>query len=78
MISDIQAYKPQTSSVSSGQVLTEPYSFEKARLIVREMTDLLVLDLVEKRLVTDKIVLDVGYDVENLSDPISMRIDLNT
>lgn len=64
----IKAYKPSENSISSGQVLQCPYDFEKAKLIVREMTDLLVLDLVEKRLVTDQMVLTVGYDIENLSD----------
>ncbi len=65
----IKAYKPEVNSVSSGQVLQEPYEFEKGKLIVREMTDLLVLDLVEKKLVTDQIVLTVGYDIENLTRP---------
>jgi len=64
----IKAYKPSVNSLSSGQVLKHPYDFEKAKLIIREMTDLLVLDLVEKRLVTDQIVLTVGYDIENLTD----------
>lgn len=64
----IKAYQPASNSLGSGQVLQRPYSYEKARLIVREMIDLLVLDLVEKRLVTDQIVLTVGYDIENLSD----------
>lgn len=64
----IKAYKPSVNSLSSGQVLHCPYDFEKGKLIVREMTDLLVLDLVEKRLVTDQMVLTVGYDIENLSD----------
>lgn len=68
-LSDIKAYKPATKSISSGQVLLSPYSFEKAKLIVREMTDLLVLDLVDKKLVTDQIVLTVGYDIKNLKDP---------
>lgn len=68
-IRDIKAYKPSTNSLGSGQVLHCPYNHEKARLIVREMTDLLVLDLVEKHLVTDQLVLTVGYDVENLTDP---------
>ena len=68
-IADIKAYKPSTNSISSGQVLQEPYSFDKAKLVVREMTDMLVLDLVDKRLVTDQMVLTVGYDIENLSDP---------
>ena len=67
-IADIKAYRPQSNSVGSGQVLTQPYSFEKARLVVREMTDLLVLDLVDKGLVTDQIVLTVGYDISNLTD----------
>lgn len=66
---EIKAYTPETNSISSGQVLQCPYDFEKGKLIVREMTDLLVLDLVEKRLVTDQIVLTVGYDIENLSRP---------
>jgi len=61
-IADIKAFKPQSNSLSSGQVLQHPYDFEKGRLIVREMTDLLVLDLVEKGLVTDQMVLTVGYD----------------
>ena len=68
-IADIKAYKPEANSISSGQVLSEPYPFGKAGLIVREMTDLLVLDLVAKGLVTDQIVLTVCYDVENLTDP---------
>ena len=68
-IAEIKAYKPSTNSISSGQVLGSPYDNEKAKLIVREMTDLLVLDLVEKGLVTDQIVLDIGYDIENLTDP---------
>ena len=67
-ISDIKAYKPRAKSLGSGQVLHSPYTFEKAKLIVREMTELLVLDLVEQELVTDQIVLTVGYDIENLTD----------
>ena len=68
-IADIKAYRPQSNSISSGQVLQHPYEYEKAKLVVREMTDLLVLDLVDKGLVTDQIVLTVGYDIENLLDP---------
>lgn len=68
-IAGIKAYKPSVNCLSSGQVLQCPYEFEKGKLIVREMTDLLVLDLVEKRLVTDQIVLTIGYDIENLTDP---------
>jgi len=67
-IADIKAYKPSTNSIGSGQVLHCAYTFDKAKLIVREMTDLLVLDLVDKRLVTDQLVLTVGYDIENLTD----------
>ena len=68
-IPDIKAYKPTAHSISTGQVLHCPYTAEKARLIVREMTDLLVLDLVEKGLETDQVVLTVGYDIDNLADP---------
>lgn len=66
----IKAYKPSTNSLSSGQVLKSPYNFEKAKLIVREMTDLLVLDLVEKGLVTDQMVLTICYDIENVMNPV--------
>jgi DNA polymerase V len=65
----IKAYKPESNSISSGQVLQCPYDFEKGKLIVREMTDLLVLDLVEKGLVTDQMVLTIGYDIESLTNP---------
>ena len=68
-IADIKAYKPASNSISSGQVLQSAYDFTKARLVVREMTDALVLELVEKHLVTDQMELTVGYDIENLSDP---------
>ena len=66
-IRHIKAFRPESNSISIGQVLQEPYSFEKARMIVREMTDGLVMDLVDKHLVTDQIVLTVGYDVESLT-----------
>lgn len=68
-IADIKSYKPESNSISVGQVLQEPYTVDKARLIVREMTDGLVLDLVRKGLVTDQMVLTVGYDIENLAKP---------
>lgn len=68
-IADIKAYKPSTKSISSGQVLQTAYGFAKAKLIVREMTDLLVFDLVAKGLVTDQMVLTLGYDIENLTNP---------
>ncbi len=67
-ISDIKQYKPSSNSIGSGQVLSDPYDFEKARLVVREMADMLVLELVAKGLMTDQIALVVGYDIENLSD----------
>ena len=64
----IKAYKPETNSLCSGQVLHCPYDFDKAKLVLREMTDMMVLDLVDKHLVTDQMVLTIGYDVENLLD----------
>ncbi len=68
-IAAIKAYKPSTNSISSGQVLRCAYEREKAKLVLREMADLLALDLVDKGLVTDQIVVTIGYDVENLTDP---------
>ncbi|MEI3190261.1 MAG: DNA methylase [Lachnospiraceae bacterium] len=65
----VKAYRPESSSLGSGQVLQCPYDAEKAKLVVREMADALSLDLVEKRLVTDQIIITVGYDIENLTDP---------
>ena len=67
-IKSVKSYRPTTNSISSGQVLPEPYNYEKTKLIVKEMTELLTLDLVKKNLVTDKLVLDINYDVSNLSD----------
>lgn len=67
-IKDIKEHKTTNQSISSGQVLQNPYDFNKAKLVVREMTELLVLDLVEKRLVTNQMVLTIGYDIENLKD----------
>lgn len=68
-IRDAKKYKPSTNSISQGQVLHCPYNYEKTKLIVREMTDNLVLDLVEKHLKTDQFVLTIGYDVESLTTP---------
>ena len=73
-IADIRAYKPSTKSVSQGQVLTCPYTNEKARLVLHEMVDLMVLDLVDNNFTTDQIVLTVGYDIDNLTDPIISRV----
>ena len=68
-IKDIKAYRPTSQSLGSSQVLPCPYSAEKARLVLREMVDQLVLDLADKKLVTDQLVLTVGYDIENLAVP---------
>ena len=73
LISDIKAYQPEDQSLSQSQVLSCPYEHEKARLVLREMAELLSLDLVDKKLVTDQIVVTVGYDIENLQDPIRRR-----
>lgn len=73
-IADVKAYKPENNSIGSGQVLHCPYDYEKTRLVVQEMVDLLVLDLVDKGLVTDQIVLTVGYDIENLTDPVRRKL----
>ena len=64
----VKAYRPETNSLSSGQVLTEPYTFQKARVVAQEMADAVALDLVSKRLVTDQLVLTVGYDIESLTN----------
>lgn len=68
-IKDIKSYKPANNSISSGQVLHCAYDYDKTRIVVREMTDLLVLDLVDKGLVTDQIVLTIGYDIDNFKNP---------
>ena len=68
-IEDVKSYKPETNSLGSGQVLQCPYTWEKARVVVGEMIELLVLDLVEKELVTNQIVLTVGYDIECIKNP---------
>ena len=68
-IKDIKAYRPTSQSLGSSQVLPCPYSAEKARLVLREMVDQLVLDLADKKLITDQLVLTVGYDIENLAVP---------
>jgi DNA polymerase V len=69
-MADIKAYRPGTNSVGSGQVLHSAYPFEKAKLVALEMADLLALDLVDKKRVTDQLVLSVGYDIENMTDPV--------
>ncbi len=69
-MANIKAYKPSSNSIGSGQVLHSAYTFDRAKLIAREMTDLLALDLVDKKVVTDQLVLAVGYDIESLADPM--------
>ena len=71
---DVKNYKPNVNSLGSGQVLHCPYDYEKTKLIVKEMIDLLVLDLVKKKKVCDKIVLTIGYDIENLENPKILEI----
>lgn len=68
----IKSYRPESNSLSTGQVLHCAYPAKKAALAAREMADLLVLDLVKKRLVTDQIVLTIGYDIDNLIDPVRL------
>ena len=70
----MKAYTPTNNSISSGQVLHCPYNYEKTKLIVKEMTELLTLDLVQKNILTDQIVLTIGYDIENLIDPGRRRL----
>lgn len=74
-ISDIKSYRPESSSLSSGQVLQEPYEFSRAKLVLKEMADLLSLELVSKRIVTDQIVLTVGYDIESLKKSYSGAVE---
>ena len=76
-IRHIKAFRPENNSVSIGQVLQSPYSFEQARIIIREMADGLVMDLVEKALVTDQIVLTVGYDIESLSPDFAGETEID-
>ena len=65
----VKAYRPVTNSFSSGQVLQEPYNFKKARVVIKEMAEGMALNLVSKRLVTDQLVLTVGYDAQCLTSP---------
>lgn len=67
-LKDVKAYRPESNSLGSGQVLQRPYGYEETRVIVREMAEQLSLDLVEKSLITDQVVLTVGYDKTNLDD----------
>ncbi|MDO4623610.1 MAG: DNA methylase, partial [Eubacteriales bacterium] len=69
----IKAYGAERKSLGSGQVLACPYTFEKARLVTREMADALSMDLADKHLATDQLVLTIGYDRESLTDPAIMQ-----
>lgn len=70
----VKAYRPSDNSLGSGQVLHCPYTAEKARLVLREMAEMLSLDLVRKKLVTNQIVLTIGFDIENLTDPARRQL----
>lgn len=72
-LAEVKSYRPQRKSLVSGQVLQNAYTYDKTRIVVREMMELLALDLVDKGLLTNQIVLTVGYDIENLSDPERRR-----
>ena len=76
-IESAKSYKPVSNSLSSGQVLKEPYNYEKTRLIIKEMAELLSLDLVNKNLITSKLVLEIGYDVSNLKNNYDGEIKLD-
>ena len=76
-IESIKNYKPLAKSISSGQVLQSSYSYDKAKLIVREMADLLALDLVSKKLVTEQLVLTIGYDIENVTDDYNGSVTID-
>ena len=65
----IKSYRPETNSLSSGQVLHEPYTFKKARVVIKEMADAISMDLLDKGLVTDQLVVTVGYDRTSLENP---------
>lgn len=69
-IQQIKAYRPESSSLSNGQVLQSPYPFDKARRVVLEMADSLSLQLVDHKMATDQLVLAVGYDTESITNPI--------
>lgn len=69
-IKTIKEYKPENKSISIGQVLGEAYNYEDTKIIIKEMAEQLSLDLVKKNLVTSQIVLTIGYDIENLRNPL--------
>ena len=65
----VKSYRPETNSLSSGQVLHEPYTFSKARVVIKEMADAVSMELLDKGLVTDQLVVTVGYDRTSLENP---------
>ena len=73
-IKDIKSYKPLNNSICSGHVLNEPYTYEKCNIVIREMADMIALDLVDKCLVTNQIVLTINYDINNLKNPEFAKI----
>lgn len=75
---DIKAYQPENQSIGAGQVLSTPYDFDKARLVVKEMMDLLALDLVDKRFVCDQVILTIGYDIENVQGNAVKDMEITT
>ncbi len=72
-IADCKAYRPESQSLTVGQVLGTPYPFDKGRIVIQEMADGLSMELAEKGLCTDQVVLDVNYDTENLTDPVRAK-----
>lgn len=76
-IDDVKSYKPDTKSISSGQVLTRPYSFDETAVIVREMAELLALDLVDKKVTTNQIILTLNYDTENIKNGYNGEITVD-
>ena len=76
-IDDVKSYKPDTKSISSGQVLTRPYSFDETAVIVREMAELLALDLVDKKVTTNQIILTLNYDKENIKNGYNGEITVD-
>ena len=72
-ISEIKKYKPEVNSLSNGQVLKEPYNFDDAKLVIQEMADAMALKLVEKKLVTNQIIINIDYDSSNISEITSYK-----
>ena len=72
-IADCKAYRPESQSLTVGQVLGTPYPFDKGRIVIQEMADGLSMELAEKGLCSDQVVLDVNYDTENLTDPVRAK-----